>query len=304
MAHQHLGLAEIQSLAGLGELFDTLVVFENYPVDRGSLSADAGGLRLTNVRGHDATHYPLSLMAAPGERLGLRLDYRPDLFERASVEALAGAAGAAAGGGGCQPGPGDRQPRHSGARRAPHHPAGRGTTPRVRSRPPPCRSCSPPRLPAPPMRWRWCSRTRASAMASSMRAPISWRIICARSASAPRPWSGCASSARPRCSSGSSASSRPAAPICRSIPAYPHERLAFMLEDAGAPVLVTQSALLDRLPAQWRPHRAARCRLRRRSPRSPSPHPPWRSTRTTPPTSSTPQAPPERQRASRSRMAA
>ena len=36
MAHQHLGLAEIQSLAGLGELFDTLVVFENYPVDRGS----------------------------------------------------------------------------------------------------------------------------------------------------------------------------------------------------------------------------------------------------------------------------
>ena len=36
MAHQHLGLAEIQGLAGLGELFDTLVVFENYPVDRGA----------------------------------------------------------------------------------------------------------------------------------------------------------------------------------------------------------------------------------------------------------------------------
>src|SRR5207244_2261934 len=36
MAHQHLGLAEIQNLTGLGELFDTLVVFENYPVDRGS----------------------------------------------------------------------------------------------------------------------------------------------------------------------------------------------------------------------------------------------------------------------------
>ena len=34
MAHQHVGLAEIQGLAGLGELFDTLVVFENYPVDR------------------------------------------------------------------------------------------------------------------------------------------------------------------------------------------------------------------------------------------------------------------------------
>ena len=36
------------------------------------------------------------------------------------------------------------------------------------------------------MRSRWCSRTAASAMASSMRAPISWRIICAGSASVPR----------------------------------------------------------------------------------------------------------------------
>ena len=33
MAHQHIGLAEIQGLVGLGELFDTLVVFENYPID-------------------------------------------------------------------------------------------------------------------------------------------------------------------------------------------------------------------------------------------------------------------------------
>ena len=44
MAHQHLGLAEIQGLAGLGELFDTLVVFENYPVDHAGLAAEVGGL--------------------------------------------------------------------------------------------------------------------------------------------------------------------------------------------------------------------------------------------------------------------
>ena len=86
-------------------------------------------------------------------------------------------------------------------------------------------------------------------MPRSRRAPTGWRIICARSGSGPRPWSGCASSARSRWWSGSSASSRRAAPICRSIPAYPPERLAFMLADAGAPVLVTQAALLERLPA-------------------------------------------------------
>ena len=47
------------------------------------------GLRLTNVEGHDAAHYPLTLVAAPGQRLQLRLDYRPDLFDRTSVQAMA-----------------------------------------------------------------------------------------------------------------------------------------------------------------------------------------------------------------------
>ena len=60
----------------MGELFDTLTVFENYPVDEAGLAAEASGLRLTGIAGHDATHYPLSLLAAPGERLRLRLDYR------------------------------------------------------------------------------------------------------------------------------------------------------------------------------------------------------------------------------------
>ncbi|MGO9776574.1 MAG: condensation domain-containing protein, partial [Terracidiphilus sp.] len=90
IAHQHLGLAEIQGLAGLGELFDTLVVFENYPADRIGLDTPVRGLRLTEIRARDATHYPVSLAALPGEQLQLRLSYRPDLFERASVEAMAG----------------------------------------------------------------------------------------------------------------------------------------------------------------------------------------------------------------------
>src|SRR5262245_45545382 len=89
LAHPHIGLAEIQQVAGLGELFDTLVVFENYPVDRAGLAAEAGGLRLAEIAGVDATHYPLSLAAHPGERLSLRLSYRGDLFARAEVETLA-----------------------------------------------------------------------------------------------------------------------------------------------------------------------------------------------------------------------
>ena len=43
-------------------------------------------------------------------------------------------------------------------------------------------------------------------------------------------------------------------------PDYPQERLAFMLKDAGAELLVTQQTLHDRLPAHRRHHRPSRCR--------------------------------------------
>jgi len=93
LPHQHLGLAEIQRVAGMGELFDTLVVFENYPVDRKALGqATSGALRIAYHGGHggDTSHYPLGLLVGPGPRLELRLGYRPDLFDQATIETLAG----------------------------------------------------------------------------------------------------------------------------------------------------------------------------------------------------------------------
>ncbi|GGX36954.1 hypothetical protein GCM10010297_67750 [Streptomyces malachitofuscus] len=75
--HQHLGLAEIQRLAGHageGELFDTLVVFENYPAAT-DLRDPSGTVRITGDAFHDAVHYPLALVVKPGERLDLRLKH-------------------------------------------------------------------------------------------------------------------------------------------------------------------------------------------------------------------------------------
>ena len=88
--HQYLSLSQIQRLGTLGELFDTLVVFENYPVDPDTL-ATRDGLRVAHVggQGGDISHYPLSLCAIPGERLQLRLGYRPDLLDTNAVERLA-----------------------------------------------------------------------------------------------------------------------------------------------------------------------------------------------------------------------
>ncbi|MEU7753012.1 amino acid adenylation domain-containing protein [Micromonospora sp. NPDC049171] len=80
MEHQHLGLAEIQRLAGHGELFDTLTVFENYPLGE-SLPAPADGVRVTGADVRDCAHYPLTLTARPGHRLHLDLEYRADLID-------------------------------------------------------------------------------------------------------------------------------------------------------------------------------------------------------------------------------
>ncbi|HEV7446573.1 MAG TPA: amino acid adenylation domain-containing protein, partial [Steroidobacteraceae bacterium] len=87
-AHEHLGLAHIQHIAALGELFDTLVVLENYPYDRRALQSPQLGLRVSSVEHRDVTHYPLCLAILPGERLHLRLQYRPDLFTRETAEGI------------------------------------------------------------------------------------------------------------------------------------------------------------------------------------------------------------------------
>ncbi|MFE6775877.1 amino acid adenylation domain-containing protein [Streptomyces sp. NPDC057702] len=100
LPHHHLGLGDIQRLAGLGPLFDTLAVFENYLVDSGTADtgpADAGrdtvfaGLRVGAITGQDATHYPLTLVAAPtGDGgLGLRLRYRSDALTEPDVRGVA-----------------------------------------------------------------------------------------------------------------------------------------------------------------------------------------------------------------------
>jgi amino acid adenylation domain-containing protein/non-ribosomal peptide synthase protein (TIGR01720 family) len=72
--HQHLGLPEITRAAGGGELFDTLLVFENYPAGAVS-TADAEGLKLTALTVTDATHYPVTLAVEPGELMRLSLGY-------------------------------------------------------------------------------------------------------------------------------------------------------------------------------------------------------------------------------------
>ncbi|MET7745670.1 amino acid adenylation domain-containing protein [Streptomyces sp. NPDC005385] len=91
LAHHHLGLAAVQRLTGLGDLFDTAVVFENAPFDDASVNRTFGGLRVGIMEDTATTgtmHYPLSLVAVPGLRLRLDLSHRVDVLARPAVEGL------------------------------------------------------------------------------------------------------------------------------------------------------------------------------------------------------------------------
>ncbi|MCV7396003.1 amino acid adenylation domain-containing protein [Mycobacterium paraseoulense] len=88
LEHQHLALAEIHRATGHDQLFDTLFVYENYPIDTAT-SLDVRELAITDIATRESTHYPLTLQAMPGDELGLRLEFDTAVFDPAGIEALA-----------------------------------------------------------------------------------------------------------------------------------------------------------------------------------------------------------------------
>ncbi|ARP81323.1 hypothetical protein CAL12_11045 [Bordetella genomosp. 8] len=89
--HEHLSLAEIQALAGdlpRGmNLFDTLFVFENAPLDNAMLAEAAElGLSADGARTH--TNYALTVVAKPGMELGLQITYDTRRFSAAAMDRL------------------------------------------------------------------------------------------------------------------------------------------------------------------------------------------------------------------------
>ncbi|HEX8081790.1 MAG TPA: amino acid adenylation domain-containing protein [Jatrophihabitans sp.] len=86
LEHDHLGLSDIQRAAGVdGALFDTTVALENYLSGDRIADLDLGSLRIDELSVRETSHYPLTLVVVPGDRLVLRLHYRPNFFDGADV---------------------------------------------------------------------------------------------------------------------------------------------------------------------------------------------------------------------------
>lgn len=90
LRYAHVPLARLHEWSGIpggAGLFDSIVVFENYPVD--VEAARAHGLELRELQAVETTNYALNVVVYPGSRLSVVLGYDPTLFEETTVRALA-----------------------------------------------------------------------------------------------------------------------------------------------------------------------------------------------------------------------
>ncbi|GAA3970305.1 hypothetical protein GCM10023085_60630 [Actinomadura viridis] len=85
--HDHVALADVQRATGLGTLFDSLFVFQNFPgMPTGRGFGPDGALRVVDRQVRDATHYPITMVVEPGS--ALRVMYRGDAFGAAEADRI------------------------------------------------------------------------------------------------------------------------------------------------------------------------------------------------------------------------
>ncbi|KJR63083.1 hypothetical protein VY88_23170 [Azospirillum thiophilum] len=89
--HEHTALADIQRWSGHGGemLFDSLLVFENYPLSEALGRGETGGLRFGVPQNHELTSVPLTLLMGAGERLMLTFSHWRDRIGDEEVRQLA-----------------------------------------------------------------------------------------------------------------------------------------------------------------------------------------------------------------------
>ncbi|WP_028229693.1 non-ribosomal peptide synthetase, partial [Paraburkholderia ferrariae] len=89
--HEHTPLNEIQRWAGAGGrgLFDTLVVYENYPVDAALKEAAPGGLKFGEIANREETNYPLTLAVSQAATIDMRYSFATEAFDAAAIGQIA-----------------------------------------------------------------------------------------------------------------------------------------------------------------------------------------------------------------------
>ena len=88
--YEHTPLVDVQRWSDVprsSTLFDSIVVFENYPVDE-SVAEHSRELTVEDSDLYETTNYPLTVIAAGGKQLSLRIYYDTQLFDGGAVERM------------------------------------------------------------------------------------------------------------------------------------------------------------------------------------------------------------------------
>ncbi|WP_218147796.1 amino acid adenylation domain-containing protein [Nitrosomonas sp. Nm166] len=89
--HEHTPLYEIQRWAGQHRqgLFDTILVYENYPVDEAFKQNMPGGLVFSGIKAREATNYPMTVLITENDGFSLQYSYACENFSEATVNSIA-----------------------------------------------------------------------------------------------------------------------------------------------------------------------------------------------------------------------
>ena len=85
--YEYSPLIRVQQWSGIpadGQLFDSLFVFENYPLE----TDDTAALRFSVIDAEERSHFPLNVVINPGERLGISMLYDTRRFDGQTVERM------------------------------------------------------------------------------------------------------------------------------------------------------------------------------------------------------------------------
>jgi non-ribosomal peptide synthetase component F len=69
------------------QMFENIIVFENYPLDK-SLENGVAGIKINNLRAFERTNFPLTVLISPGESLRIHIAYEIDKFSKQTVDQL------------------------------------------------------------------------------------------------------------------------------------------------------------------------------------------------------------------------
>jgi aryl carrier-like protein len=88
--YEYSSLVQVQEWSDVPRgraLFESIFVFENYPVDS-SLAARRAVPEISGLRSIEQTNYPLTIAAEPGAQLSLHAGYKTDRFDTAAVRRM------------------------------------------------------------------------------------------------------------------------------------------------------------------------------------------------------------------------